>query len=55
MAIVENRWIIALIGLAVVYLGYRIFTAVSKSQKLYQENVDKIINSDEYKVKGRFE
>jgi len=55
MAYLENKWLIAFIGLALVYLAIRIFSAAGKTQKVYQESVDKIMNSDEHKVKGRFE
>ena len=55
MAIVENKLLLVLIGLTVVYIAYKLFFTVNKSSKLYEENLDKVMNSDEYKVKGRFE
>jgi len=55
MDFLENKWLIAIIGFAVFYLAYKIFSGVNKNEKLYQEHLDKIITSDENKVKGRFE
>jgi len=51
----ENKMLLIFIGLAIFYLGYRLFYSTRKAGNPYQENLDKIMNSDEYKVKGRFE
>ena len=51
----DNRWLLAVIGLAVAYLVFRLLIRVGKSEKRYQQHLEKIINSDDYKVKGRFE
>ncbi len=55
MAFFENKLLLALVGVTVIYLVYRLFFSVDKADKLYQETVENIMNSDEYKVKGRFD
>ncbi len=55
MAFFENKLLLVLVGVTVFYLVYRLFFAVDKADKLYQETVENIVNSEEYKVKGRFE
>jgi len=50
----ENKMLLVFVGLAAFYLAYRLFS-INKSEKPYQEHLDKIMDSDEYKVKGRFE
>lgn len=55
MVLVEKKLLFGLIGLAVVYIAYRLFFATDKTEKLYQETVEHILNSEEHKVKGRFE
>ncbi len=55
MALVENKLLLALVGLAVVYIAYRLLFAADRTDKLYQETMESILNSEEYKVKGRFE
>ncbi len=55
MVFVEKKLLAVLLGLAVLYVAYRLLFAVDKTDKLYQESLDNIINSEEYKVKGRFE
>jgi len=55
MAFLENRWLIAIVGLMVFYMAYKLFSSISKNEKVYQEQIDKVISSEENKVKGRFE
>jgi len=55
MAIVENKLIFALIGILAAYLLIKMFNKASKTEKGYEKQLDKILNSDENKVKGRFE
>ena len=55
MAIVENKLIFAVIGILAAYLLIKMFSKASKSEKVYEKQLDKILNSDENKVKGRFE
>ena len=51
----DNKWLIAVIGLAVAYLVFRLLVNAGKSERRYQQHLDKILNSEDYKVKGRFE
>ncbi len=55
MAFFEDKLLLVVIGVAIFYFVYRLFFAVGKADKLYQETVKKIMNSEEYKVKGRFD
>ena len=55
MALIEDKILVAVIGLAAFYLAYRIFSGVSKSSKPNRDYLDKVLTSEEYKVKGRFE
>ena len=55
MAFFEDKLILVFAGVAFFYLIYRLFFAVEKADKLYQETVEKIVNSEEYRVKGRFD
>lgn len=55
MVLEDNRWLVAVIGLAVAYLVFRLFVSAGKNERRYQQHLNKIINSDDYKVKGRFE
>jgi len=58
MTIIEtlagNKLMLVAIGLLVFYIAFRVFGS-KKVEKPYQQHLDKILNSDEYKVKGRFE
>ena len=51
----DSKWLIAIIVLAIAYLTFRIFIGSNKNQKRYQQHIEKILNSEEYKVKGKFE
>tara|TARA_Y100000310_G_scaffold343707_1_gene452604 strand:+ start:5284 stop:5526 length:243 start_codon:yes stop_codon:yes gene_type:complete len=51
----ENKMFLVLFGLAIFYLAYKMLSRTSKTEKSYRESIDKILNSDEHKVKGRFE
>ena len=55
MAFFDNKLIIAFAGMAVVYVIYRLLFSADKTEQIYQETVENILNSEEYKVKGRFE
>ncbi len=57
----NDRFILALWVLAVIYLAHRIFASLKEKQKLTQEysagsdKYDEIINSEKYKVKGQYD
>ncbi len=55
MALFENKLLLLLVSVTIFYLVYKLFFAADKTDKLYQETVEKILNSEENKVKGRFE
>lgn len=55
MLLEENRLLIAVIGLAVAYLVFRLLVSAGRNGKRYQQHLDNILNSDDYKVKGKFE
>ncbi|MBS3132862.1 hypothetical protein J4470_01875 [Candidatus Woesearchaeota archaeon] len=59
MEFLDNKLLIAVVGLVAFYLAYKFFSlsnkSDNKSERIYQEHLDKILKSDEYKVKGRFE
>jgi hypothetical protein len=52
----DARLLIAFIVMAVAYVALRsILTTAARKSGSYQQEVDAIVNSDKYKVKGRFE
>jgi len=52
----NNRWFLAFIAFAAFYLAFRVLTSSSsKRSGNYQKELDSVIHSDEYKVKGKFE
>ena len=57
----NERFILALWVLALLYLAYRLFESLREKQKLaegYVQGYDKyneIINSEKYKVKGQYD
>lgn len=48
----ELKFVYSLIFIAALYSVYRILTRPSKE---FQQEIDKIINSDECKIKGQFD
>ena len=55
MAIVDTRLMIGLVAVGILYLSFKLFLAANKNNRLYKDELDKVVSSDEYKVKGRFE
>jgi uncharacterized membrane protein len=55
MEFLETRLLIAVVGLAAFYIAYRMFSGIGKNERVYKESLNKVLTSDEYKVKGRFE
>ena len=55
MEFLDHRLLIALAVLAGAYALFRIFAASGKNSRLYEQEIEKIMNSEENKVKGRFE
>jgi hypothetical protein len=52
----DARLLIAFIVMAVAYVALRsILSSAARRSGSYQHEVDAIVNSDKYKVKGRFE
>ena len=55
MEFLNNKLLIALVVAVSVYALVRLFLTANKSNKVYKQQVEQILNSDEHKVKGRFE
>jgi len=55
MAFSTDQLLYAAVGLAAIYLIFRLVLKATKNQRNYQQQLEKVITSDEYKVKGRFE
>jgi len=51
----ENSAIFVVYALVLAYALYRLFSAFNRKNRAYQKAMEKILNSDEYKVKGRHE
>jgi len=51
-----NKTVLIVLGVVVgLYLLYRLLFSTSKFDEDYQRLYDKILNSDEYKVKGQYD
>lgn len=55
MALNESILLLGGIALAASYIFFRYFTGVGRGADLYERQVEQILSSDEYKVKGKFE
>ncbi len=54
--VLNNKLLLALLGGAAFYLAFRaMFGSASRKSSTYHKEIERIINSDENKVKGRFE
>ena len=52
----EDKFLFGIVALALVYLAYRVFLAMApRKDNLYEQQMQRILNSEEYKVKGKFE
>ncbi len=52
---IEIRFLIALTAIIVIFAAYKFFMMMNKNNRLYQSEIERVLNSDEFKVKGRFE
>ena len=54
---VFNESVLLLVGIVVaaLYIFFRFFLGAGRGSDLYERQVEQILSSDEYKVKGRFE
>ncbi len=54
MEMLDNLILLGMVGIGALYLFFRYFF-VDKNPDVYDQQVEHILNSEEYKVKGRFE
>ena len=55
MELLNNKIVVGLIVVVTVYAIIRLLIISNRSSKVYEKQIDQILNSEEYKVKGRFE
>jgi hypothetical protein len=53
--LMQYKWIIGLSLILIVSIVYKIFNRKSKNLKSLEDEYNKILTSEDYKVKGRFE
>ena len=50
-----EQWVLGASLIAGLYLFYKLFELVDRPSKKLKHEFDKILDSDEYKVRGKFE
>ena len=52
---IESKYMIGLAAILILYIAIKLFTAMNKNDRLYQNEIEQVLNSEEHQVKGRFE
>ncbi len=53
--ILESKLVLWLSAIVIIYVVYRTLIAVNRKGSEYEKELELILNSEEYKVKGKYE